>query len=85
MELSGSGLQLAGSTLAVAMLGYALDHYLQTKRPIATGLGAVIGFSLGLFRFIVIASRMSHEDRPKETATSRNPKPKEAEPHDRLP
>jgi F0F1-type ATP synthase assembly protein I len=48
----GMGTELAGFTLVVAGLGYLLDRIGQNPKPYGTALGALIGFSLGMVRFI---------------------------------
>ena len=48
----GLGTELAGFTLVCAGLGYLMDQIGQNPKPYGTALGAMIGFSLGMVRFI---------------------------------
>ncbi len=48
----GLGTELAGFTLVFAGLGYLADRTFQNPKPYGTALGAMIGFSLGMMRFI---------------------------------
>lgn len=64
-RFAGAGLELAGSSIVFAAIGYALDRHLENETMIATALGAIIGFAAGLFRFIrlaMAANRNSHSD-----------------------
>jgi F0F1-type ATP synthase assembly protein I len=54
-------MELGGSAIVCAAIGYAIDHYFQNETMIATALGAILGFSGGLFRFIKLALAASHE------------------------
>ena len=48
----GLGSELAGFTLVFAGLGYLIDSVSQFPKPYATAGGALIGFVLGMARFI---------------------------------
>ena len=48
----GLGTELAGFTLVCAGQGYLMDQIGQNPKPYGTALGAMIGFSLGMVRFI---------------------------------
>ena len=48
----GLGSELAGFTLIFAGLGYLIDSANQFPKPYATAGGALIGFVLGMARFI---------------------------------
>ena len=54
-RFAGAGMELGGSSLVFAAIGYALDHYFGNTTLIATALGAVLGFAAGLYRFIRLA------------------------------
>jgi hypothetical protein len=54
-RFAGAGMELGGSAILCAAIGYALDRYLDNTTLIATALGAVIGFAAGLYRFIRMA------------------------------
>ena len=54
-RFAGAGMELGGSSLVFAAIGYAVDHYFGNTTLIATALGAVLGFAVGLYRFIRLA------------------------------
>lgn len=55
LRMAGLGLELAGSTLAMAGLGYVIDTARGHQTPYATIAAALVGFSLGMYRLISIA------------------------------
>lgn len=57
MKVAGLGIELAGTTLGVTAIGVGIDWYTGSQRPIGTAIGALLGFSFGMFRFIQRASR----------------------------
>ena len=54
-RFAGAGMELGGSAILVAAIGYAVDRYFENTTLIATALGAVLGFAAGLYRFIRMA------------------------------
>lgn len=54
-RFAGAGMELGGSSLVFAAIGYGVDHYFGNTTLIATALGAVLGFAAGLYRFIRLA------------------------------
>jgi hypothetical protein len=48
----GLGTELAGFTLVFAGFGHLVDWASELPKPYGTALGALIGFSLGMARFI---------------------------------
>lgn len=60
MKHAGLGIELAGTTIGVAALGYAIDWKLQNETQYATALFALIGFSFAMFRFIQNVTRENH-------------------------
>ena len=58
MTFAGMGIELAGTTLGVAAIGYVVDWYLAAARPYGFASGALVGFAFGMFRFI---QRALHE------------------------
>ncbi len=52
MRLLGLGTELAGFTIVVMGIGYAVDSARGHETRYATALGALIGFTLGMIRFI---------------------------------
>lgn len=59
MRFAGLGMELAGYTLGTAGLGFLFDKYRGNVTPYATALGALIGFTFGMYRFIRQASQGS--------------------------
>ncbi|MGV3484025.1 MAG: hypothetical protein ACO1RT_06390 [Planctomycetaceae bacterium] len=56
-RFAGAGFELAGISLVFGLVGYAIDRSMGNTRQLATAFAALIGFSLGLLRFIVLASK----------------------------
>jgi thiol:disulfide interchange protein len=52
MKVAGLGIELAGTTLGMTAIGIGIDWTLQSPRPIATAIAALVGFAFGMFRFI---------------------------------
>jgi F0F1-type ATP synthase assembly protein I len=52
MKHAGLGIELAGTTVGVAAIGYVIDWKVQNSTPYATALAALVGFSFAMFRFI---------------------------------
>ncbi len=52
MKFSGLGMELAGATLGVAAIGYLVDRYRGQTEGYGVAAGALIGFTLGMYRFI---------------------------------
>ncbi|WP_218933904.1 AtpZ/AtpI family protein [Rubripirellula lacrimiformis] len=65
MKFAGLGIELAGTTLGFAAIGYAVDWALGSQRPLGTAAGVLIGFSFAMFRFIKIASGGNPTDSTK--------------------
>ena len=57
MKQVGLGIELAGTTIGVAALGYFIDWKMQTATPYATASFALVGFSFAMFRFIQNVTR----------------------------
>lgn len=55
----GAGLELAGLTLCFAGLGYGVDKWMGNERLVVTALVTLVGFSLGMVRFVLLASSAS--------------------------
>ncbi|MCG8652074.1 MAG: AtpZ/AtpI family protein, partial [Pirellulales bacterium] len=51
-KLAGLGMELAGSTLGLGAVGYLVDWYWNTPNSLGVAIGALLGFALGMFRFI---------------------------------
>jgi hypothetical protein len=52
LRMAGMGIELASITLGLAGLGFWIDSQRGHVTPYATALGALVGFSYGMFRFI---------------------------------
>ena len=59
--VTGMGFELAGTTIALAGLGHLVDRYVGGDRSIGFAFGGLIGFGLGMFRFIMKALRQIEE------------------------
>lgn len=57
MKLAGLGMELAGSTLGLAAIGYLVDRYRGKTDGYGIAAGALVGFAFGLYRFIRVAMR----------------------------
>ena len=60
MKHAGLGIELAGTTIGVGLIGYAIDWKMQNETPYATALAGLIGFSFAMFRFIQNVTRENH-------------------------
>ena len=56
-QVAGMGLELAGTTAALAGLGHLVERYCGGDRSIGFAIGGFIGFGLGMYRFILKALR----------------------------
>jgi F0F1-type ATP synthase assembly protein I len=63
VRLTGAGLELAVTTLALGAIGVAVDRWVQTTRPVFASIAGLIGFSLGMIRFIRLAISVSAAQR----------------------
>jgi len=66
LRFAGAGMELGGSSIVCAAIGYAIDHYFQNTTLVATALGAIFGFAGGLYRFIRLAMAANRPDGPVE-------------------
>lgn len=57
MKFAGMGMELAGSTLGLAAIGYLVDRYRGNADGYGIAAGTLIGFAFGMFRFIQKAMR----------------------------
>lgn len=55
------GLELAAGALVFGGLGYWLDGYRQHERPYLGLVGVLFGFSLGMYRLILVAIRSADD------------------------
>lgn len=59
MQLSSAGFELAIFSLLLGGAGYAVDHWFGNATPYFAIAGIVLGFCLGFYRLIVLASKMN--------------------------
>jgi F0F1-type ATP synthase assembly protein I len=57
MKFAGLGMELAGSTLGLAAVGYLVDRQRGKADGYGVAVGVLIGFSFGMFRLIKQAMR----------------------------
>jgi F0F1-type ATP synthase assembly protein I len=57
MKFAGLGMELAGSTLGLAAIGYLVDRYRGKDDGYGVAAGALIGFLFGMYRLIQTAMR----------------------------
>lgn len=58
MHLASAGFELASFSLILGGAGYGVDHWLGNSTPYFAIAGLLLGFSLGFYRLIVLASKM---------------------------
>ncbi len=51
-RFAGLGIELATSTLLFAGIGYFVDWLLELEKSYGTAAGTLVGFTIGMFRFI---------------------------------
>jgi F0F1-type ATP synthase assembly protein I len=56
-------MELAGSTLGLAGIGYLVDRYRGQADSYGVAVGALIGFAFGMYRLIKLAMREAHQHR----------------------
>lgn len=61
MRFAGAGLELGGSAILFAAIGYAIDAQMGNTTLVATALGSVLGFTAGMYRFIRLAMRANRQ------------------------
>jgi len=66
LRFAGAGMELGGSSIACAAIGYGIDLYFHNTTLFATALGAIFGFAGGLYRFIRLALAASQPSGPAE-------------------
>lgn len=82
MRLTGAGLELAFIGLVFGGIGSLVDKAASLERPIGLAFGGLIGFGLGMFRFIRLATQTSNAQRRQEERRheSRHQQPPESHP-----
>lgn len=64
LRFVGAGFELATLTLLFALVGLGFDKWHGNARHLGTGLGSMLGFSLGMVRFIVSAMQANRASTP---------------------
>lgn len=59
MRLSSAGFELASFSLILGAAGYGIDHAVGNENPYVGIAGLLLGFTLGFYRLIVLASKLS--------------------------
>jgi len=73
LRFAGAGMELGGSAIVGAAIGYGLDRYLGNTTLLATALGAILGFTGGLIRFIRLALEASRPSDGHRSDKERRP------------
>lgn len=59
LRLSSAGFELASFSLILGALGYGIDQAVGNANPYVGIAGLLLGFMLGFYRLIVLASKLS--------------------------
>ncbi len=59
MRLASAGFELASFSLLLGGGGYLVDRWLGNITPYVAIAGLLVGFSLGFYRLIILASKMN--------------------------
>lgn len=59
LRLASAGFELASFSLILGGAGYAVDHWLGFTTPYVAIAGVLVGFCLGFYRLIVLASKIN--------------------------
>ena len=63
MRLAGAGLELAFITIVFGAIGMAIDQRIGLERPVCSALSGLLGFVLGMIRFIRLATILTRDQR----------------------
>ena len=63
VRLTGAGLELAMTTIVFGAIGMAVDRWAETTRPVFAAIAGLVGFLLGMIRFIRLATSVSAAQR----------------------
>ena len=77
LRLTGAGIELAFVSLAFGAIGWGLDRWAQSPRPLMTALAGLIGFAFGMYRFIRLATSVSAQQRRLEDQREAAQKPED--------
>lgn len=59
LRLSSAGFELASFSLILGAVGYGIDQAVGNENPYVGIAGLLLGFTLGFYRLIVLASKLS--------------------------
>ncbi|MCA9140050.1 MAG: AtpZ/AtpI family protein [Planctomycetales bacterium] len=76
VRLTGAGMELAFITIVFGATGAAIDRHFNMARPMYSAFGGLLGFTLGMVRFIRMANLISQAQRSVESTRSTEPKHK---------
>lgn len=65
---AAAGLELAGVAVVFAAIGYGIDRWLGNTRLVGTGIIGLIGFTLGMVRFVLLAGQVNATGDPPRKA-----------------
>lgn len=67
VRFAGLGMELAGSTLVLAGIGHLIDRWRGGADGLGIAIGALVGFSFGMFRLIQLALReIKRQSKPRQ-------------------
>ncbi|OYP34708.1 AtpZ/AtpI family protein [Rhodopirellula sp. MGV] len=66
LRLTGAGLELAFVATLFGGIGAVVDRAVGSERPLGLAMGGLVGFSLGMIRFIRLATQTSKAQREVE-------------------
>lgn len=53
----GAGVELASFSLCFGLIGFTIDHWVESERQFGLAFGSLIGFSMGMVRFVILAGK----------------------------
>lgn len=59
LRLASAGFEIASFSLILGAMGYGIDQAMTNSSPYIGIVGLLLGFSLGFYRLIVLASKLS--------------------------
>lgn len=62
MRFAGLGMELAGSVLVLAGLGYLADRYFENETAWGVLVGALLGFAFGMFNLFRLVAKINSQD-----------------------
>lgn len=62
MRFAGLGMELAGSVLVLAGLGYLVDRYFRNETAWGVLVGAILGFAFGMFNLFRLLAKINQSN-----------------------